>query len=167
MTCDRHMKKPVIGYSECAGCEVERLTADYMAHEQKLRDHLGVIEGLRLELTAMEAELTRLRAEVEILVWNLAGISTMACRRTPILYNGEMARPALDEVAELVKDYARILRHVLGADAEIERLKAILADALEWGMTSKHFDAGRSLKNGEDARAALYRAEQTKMEVEK
>jgi hypothetical protein len=42
-----------------------------------------------------------------------------------------------------------------------------LADALEWGMTSKHFDAGRSLKNGEDARAALSRAEQAKMEVEK
>ena len=36
------------------------------------------------------------------------------------------------------------LRAALAAkDAEIERLKAILADALEWGMTSKHFDAGR------------------------
>ena len=52
-------------------------------------------------------------------------------------------------------------------DVEIERLKAILADALEWGMTSKHFDAGRSLKNGEDASAALSRAKQAKPEVEK
>ena len=30
--------------------------------EQELRDHLGVIEGLRLELAAREAELSRLRA---------------------------------------------------------------------------------------------------------
>lgn len=67
------------------------------------------IESARAEwANQIIGERDRLRAEVEILVWNLAGISTMACRRTPILYNGEMARPALDEVAELVKDYDRL-----------------------------------------------------------
>lgn len=74
--------------------EKQALIVDYMAHERMI--------------AGQEAELARLRAEVEILVWNLAGISTMACRRTPILYNREMARPTLNDVAELVKDYARL-----------------------------------------------------------
>ena len=60
----------------------------------------------------------------------------------------------------LLAELSRLRAENVAKDAEIERLKAILADALEWGMTSKHFDAGRSLKNGEDARAALFRAEQ-------
>ena len=63
-------------------------------------------------------------------------------------------------------ELSRLRAENVAKDAEIERLKAILADALEWGMTSKHFDAGRSLKNGEDARAALSRAEQAKPETE-
>jgi N-acyl-D-aspartate/D-glutamate deacylase len=71
------------------------------------------------------------------------------------------------EIKRLENELSRLRAENVAKDAEIERLKAILADALEWGMTSKHFDAGRSLKNGEDARAALSRAEQAKMEVEK
>ena len=67
---------------------------------------------------------------------------------------------------EAEAELARLRAENAAKDAEIERLKAILADALEWGMTSKHFDAGRSLKNGEDARAAISRAEQAKPETE-
>ena len=58
----------------------------------------------RKRCDAVEAELARLRAEVETLIWNLAGISTLACSRTSTDYNREMARPALNDVAELVKD---------------------------------------------------------------
>ena len=87
-------------------------------------------------------ELARLRAEVEILVWNLAGISTMACRRTPILYNGEMARPALDEVAELVKDYARLRAANAELSVTIQKLRKALTYYAEQEYNPSRADDG-------------------------
>ena len=98
----------------------------------------------RKRCDVVEAGLSRLRDEMETLIWNLAGISTLACSRTSTDYNREMARPALNDVAELVKDYARLRAENVAKDAEIERLKEKLQDLkktlLRWANTSDEME---------------------------
>ena len=66
------------------------------------------IIDLRAALAAKDAEIERLKAEVETLAWNLGGISTLACSRKLVEFDSAMARPALHDVAALVKDYAAL-----------------------------------------------------------
>lgn len=56
MTCDKHKKEPDRGYSECAGCEIERLTADYMAHERMIAGYVDELARLRATIDRMTSE---------------------------------------------------------------------------------------------------------------
>lgn len=60
MTCAKHKIEPARGYSECAGCEVERLTADYMAHERMIAGYDATIIHLRAENDRMREALEKL-----------------------------------------------------------------------------------------------------------
>jgi len=80
---------------------------------------------LRAALAAKDAEIERLKAEVETLAWNLGGISTLACGRKLVEFDSSMARPALHDVAALVTDYSA-LAALAAKDAEIERLRNVL-----------------------------------------
>lgn len=66
------------------------------------------IASLRAANAAKDAEIERLRAEVETQAWNLGGISTLACSRKLVEFDSSMARPALHDVAALVKDYSAL-----------------------------------------------------------
>ena len=112
--------------------------------------------GLYVKYDAVEAELSRLRAEVATLVWNLGGISTLACRREVMDYDTKEARPALNDVAELVKDYARLR----AANAElVEVLRELQRCAQKQGFNDRYETTmGR-------VQAALSRAEQAKPET--
>ena len=89
-----------------------------------------------------DEEIARLRAEVEILVWNLAGISTLACSRTSTDYNREMARPALNDVAELVKDYARLRAANAELSVTIQKLRKALTYYAEQEYNPSRADDG-------------------------
>ena len=68
-----------------------------------------------------DAEIERLRTDVELLLWNLAGCSTIATMERPTDFNKEMARPALHDVNDLAKKYQ-------DSRAEIERLRTALEE---------------------------------------
>lgn len=143
---------------------VDAILSEVPFYGQEELSEASPADGIRNYRDAVEAELTRLRAEVEILVWNLAGISTMACRRTPILYNGEMARPALDDVAELVKDYDRLCSE---NERMREALKRIAAgvDCPEGVIERPDFYASQEYFE-RVANEALSRAEQAEQKPE-
>ena len=77
------------------------------------------IESLARENEALRAEVERLRAGADRLLWNLAKCSTIACSKTPTEFNREWAKPALHEVNELAKEYQDL-------KAEVERLRRAL-----------------------------------------
>jgi hypothetical protein len=39
MTCAKHTNAPVVGYSDCPGCEVERLQAEVDAWRERFPQH--------------------------------------------------------------------------------------------------------------------------------
>ena len=96
----------------------------------------------RKRCDAVEAELASIRAEVETLIWNLAGISTLACSRTSTDYNREMARPALNDVAELVKDYARLRAANAELSVTIQKLRKALTYYAEQEYNPSRADDG-------------------------
>ena len=75
----------------------------------KMSDPVRIeFDKLRAALAAKDAEIERLKAEVETLAWNLGGISTLACGRKLVEFDSSMARPALHDVAALVTDYSAL-----------------------------------------------------------
>lgn len=96
----------------------EREMSIYATNEciSGLMDQLSELTKKR---DALKAEVERLRAGADRLLWNLAKCSTIACSKTPTEFNREWAKPALHEVNELAKEYQDL-------KAEVERLKAEL-----------------------------------------
>lgn len=84
----------------CSGCRktfAENYGQDFLCAECKAR---------------YRKELDALKVEQEKLIWNLGGISTIACSRTPMAYDREWARAALDDVNKLVVDYDALKERV-------------------------------------------------------
>ena len=104
--------------------DAEEARAALAAKEQELRDAYALAyigehrfpdltwksraAEMAAALAAKDAEIEKLKAEIETLAWNLGGISTLACSRKLVEFDSSMARPALHDVAALVKDYASI-----------------------------------------------------------
>lgn len=68
--CEKHKESPVIGYSACPGCEVERLRAEvaglrtgYEAYEQVNAELKAEVELLESSRAKLAGELSRLRAK--------------------------------------------------------------------------------------------------------
>ena len=86
----------------------ERLDENGMAHPDLIYhgSHRKDIEFLVAELEAKEAEINRLKADIENMAWNLGGCSTYALGYG--LDEGhakELARPALEDVLKLALKY--------------------------------------------------------------
>lgn len=96
-----------------------RLGQEAEALRETLRRIEAATAGLRKERDEARAEVTRLRADNEQMIWNLAGISTIACAESLDHYvsGGAWERPAL-------ADTARLVRKLQDVKAEIARLRA-------------------------------------------
>ena len=105
-------------------------------------DELEIIQQQDEEIDALKAEVERLRASVDRLLWNLAGCSTIACSKTPTEFNREWAKPALHEVNELAKEYQDL-------KAEVERLRK---SRDEWQETAAKEQQAKYMAEAENER---------------
>jgi hypothetical protein len=77
-----------------------------MEHWAKTVSKNGGIAAITIQegadrLRELETELAAAKAEIENLIWNLAGCSTIAQSGKPTDYSHELARPALHDVNRL------------------------------------------------------------------
>lgn len=87
---------------------------------------LGVMSG---DVVAqLRSENERLRAEIEQLVWNLAGISTIACAEDLCGYEPgkEWERPALSDTVKLVRTVKTLRAEAKGVDDRVQRLAKVV-----------------------------------------
>lgn len=97
--------------------EVERLRAEY----DGVPTYNAVCQQMHeteQELAAAKAEVERLRIELEVEVWNLAGISTIACAE-----NLDHYTPGQPWQRAALTDVVRLVGKLNNARAEIERLR--------------------------------------------
>lgn len=118
----------MIARAEKAEAELAKRDSEYLRGANMVAESASVWQT-RAEKA--EAELAAANVEIENLIWNLAGCSTIAESGKPTDYSHELARPALHDVNKLA---ARAEK----AEAELVRLRAqegdyikIIAEVLE------------------------------------
>jgi len=143
----------LIGENVRLRAEVERLKGMRTAAEAIMTDVAEANEEIAIaRAERAEAELATSKSEIENLVWNLAGCSTIAQSGKPTDYSHELARPALHDVNRLA---ARAEK----AEAECVRLKSLGS----WAHTCiHHTDAERA--NAVCPCCAIARAEKAEAE---
>ncbi len=103
------------------------LRAQWLARNEENQAELAECEDTEEGDNELAEREAKLREEVYAQAWNLGGISVLATSRTMQDYDQTMARPALNEVAALLKDYDTLRARVAELEAR-EKFRDLAAE---------------------------------------